>query len=131
MSLIDFQRLEEAYRNIHKKEPISECWSKEQQAKYDTLTKDGYSVVKKDEGSKKITLKHKLDGTEKVVTIDVDGKEHIHYGEEDAGEPVSVSETVSETNIFLSNLATRLQADSAGNYTSEEIYKLKEIAKQF
>ena len=65
----------------NQKKEVNECWSKEQQDKYDTLVKDGYKEVKKDEGSKKITLKKGLDGQSREITIDVDGKEHVHYGE--------------------------------------------------
>lgn len=79
---IDARLLFEAY--LQSKQQLNECWSKVQQKAYDTLVKDGYKEVKKDDSSKKITLAKKLDGTEKMITLDVDGNEHIHYGNEDS-----------------------------------------------
>lgn len=65
------------------KNRLNECWSKEQQDKYNTLKKDGYKEVSKDESSKKVTMVKHLDGTEKKITVDVSGDEHVHYNEDE------------------------------------------------
>ena len=78
----DSHLLFEAYKKALS--PVSECWSAVQKKTYDALVKDGYKEVKKDESTKKITLVKKLDGTEKMITVDEKGDEHIHFNGEDS-----------------------------------------------
>ena len=94
------------------------------------LKKSGYKQVsdKKEEHNKggKTYAKKIGKGLERDVTIIKGGKEklHIHKSEDN-------QEQVSETGAFLYRLASRLQADQSNSYTNEDIYRLKELARQF
>ena len=60
-----------------------------------------------------------------VTDVEKTSEEEETPASEDNQEPVS------ETNAFLNRLAARLLSDNAGGYTSDDVNKLKEIARNF
>lgn len=118
----DTHNLFESYRLISEKKKGTEKVERD-------LEKSGYKKVsdKKDGHNKKgKTFAKKIGkGIERDVTIE-DGKEklHVHKSEDN-------QEQVSEASAFLHRLAARLQADQTNSYTNEDIFKLKELARQF